>query len=413
MKKTILALVAALILTLAPVALAAVNVVSPTDDFYVNDAAGVLSNETKGHIVLNNDALNEACGAQIVVVTVDSVGGATMEEYASALFDEWNIGSSEKNNGLLLVMSIDDDDYWMTEGKGLRSAITAGDIGELLDTYLEPYFDKKDYDGGAKALFDAAFAAVCKAEGLSLKVDQNAYASYLAENGGDEPEEPVSEPVRTSSEVPARTTTSAPASSGSGSGIAGLVILVIVAIVVIMVIRGSRRKSATTYNTYNTYTTTGTTRYDNSASSYRRGFFMGSLLGRGTRRTPPPPPPVQTPPAYTPPPTGRTNTATRPSAGRPATPPPASRPSSGGSIFGSGSSSRSTTTSRPSSGGSIFGSGRSSSSSSSSSHSSGSVFGSGRSSSSRSSFSSGRSSFGGGRSGGGGASRGGGAGRHR
>ena len=221
MKKTILALVAALILTLAPVALAAVNVVSPTDDFYVNDAAGVLSAATKGHIVLNNDALNEACGAQIVIVTVDSVGDATMEEYASTLFDEWNIGSSEKNNGLLLVMSIDDDDYWMTEGKGLRSAITAGDIGELLDTYLEPYFAEKDYDDGAKALFDATFAAVCKAEGLNLKVDQNAYASYLAENGIDEPEEPVSEPVGTDIETQERAVTSVPAFQSADAPYAG------------------------------------------------------------------------------------------------------------------------------------------------------------------------------------------------
>ena len=397
----------ALMLTLAPMAWATAGVLQPTDDFYVNDAAGVLAGETIGHIVLNNDALYDACGAQIVIVTVNSVGGATMEDYADTLFDEWGIGSAEKNNGLLLVMAIGDDDYWMTEGTGLRRAITAGDLDELMDTYLEPYFAEKDYDAGAKALFDAAFEAVCAAEGLNLKVDQNAYANYIAENGTGETEEEPETITTTQNNTVTRTATQAPArQEGGGSAVGGFVVLVIVAIIVVLIIRAARRPRTTTYTNTTTYV-------DNSASSYRRGFFMGNLLGRASRRTPPPPPQY---PVGNPPPSGRTNTATRPSApSRPSSggsifgsgssrPASTSKPSSGGSIFGSGSSR--STTSRPSSSGSIFGSGRSSSSSSRSS------FGSGRSSS-RSSFSSGRSSFGGGRSGGGGSARGGGAGRHR
>ena len=406
MIKRISVIVMALMLTLAPMAWATASVLQPTDDFYVNDAAGVLTGETIGHIVLNNDALYDACGAQIVIVTVNSVGGATMEDYADTLFDEWGIGSAEKNNGLLLVMAIGDDDYWMTEGTGLRRAITAGDLNELMDTYLEPYFAEKDYDAGAKALFDAAFEAVCAAEGLNLKVDQNAYANYIAENGTGETEEEPETITTTQNNTVTRTATQAPARQEGGSAVGGFVVLVIVAIIVVLIIRAARRPRTTTYTNTTTYV-------DNSASSYRRGFFMGNLLGRASRRTPPPPPQY---PVGNPPPSGRTNTATRPSApSRPSSggsifgsgssrPASTSKPSSGGSIFGSGSSR--STTSRPSSSGSIFGSGRSSSSSSRSS------FGSGRSSS-RSSFSSGRSSFGGGRSGGGGSARGGGAGRHR
>ena len=78
-----------------------VEVVSPTDLFYVNDAAGVLSPETVRHIVETNDILYAASGAQIVVVTVDTVGGMTMENYAATLFNAWGIGSAEKNNGTL------------------------------------------------------------------------------------------------------------------------------------------------------------------------------------------------------------------------------------------------------------------------------------------------------------------------
>ena len=72
---------------------------------------------------------------------------------------EWGIGGSN-GAGLLLVMAVQDDDYWLTPGKGLQDNITAGALGDLVDEYLEPYFADKDYDGGAKALFDALFVEV-------------------------------------------------------------------------------------------------------------------------------------------------------------------------------------------------------------------------------------------------------------
>ena len=176
MKKSLIALIIAALMILAPAALAAASVVAPTDDFYVNDSAGVLSDATEGHIIFNNDALEKACGAQIVIVTIDTAvaGSNAMENYATELFNQWEIGDPEKDNGILLLMAIKDDDYWMQAGSGLRKSLTAGDLDNLLQTYLEPYFAEGDYDGGAHALFDAAFAAVAHAEGITLKIDPNA-----------------------------------------------------------------------------------------------------------------------------------------------------------------------------------------------------------------------------------------------
>ena len=73
--KRIFYLLCALMLALCPAcALAASSVIEPTEDFYVNDQANVLTEETEGLIVLNNDKLAEACGAQIVFVTLDTTG---------------------------------------------------------------------------------------------------------------------------------------------------------------------------------------------------------------------------------------------------------------------------------------------------------------------------------------------------
>ena len=81
----------AFMLLLAIPAMAA-SVLKPTDDFYVNDAANVLSDETEGHIILNNDALYKASGAQLVFVTVNTTGSTKLENYAYKLFNDWGIG---------------------------------------------------------------------------------------------------------------------------------------------------------------------------------------------------------------------------------------------------------------------------------------------------------------------------------
>lgn len=59
-------------------------------------AANVIDYETEGHIVFCNDVLYEACGAQIVFVTVDTVGDMSIDDYALELLNDWGIGDSQK-----------------------------------------------------------------------------------------------------------------------------------------------------------------------------------------------------------------------------------------------------------------------------------------------------------------------------
>ena len=156
MKRRILALVCALML----IALPALAIPSPNDDFYVLDQANVLSSETEWRIVYNNDLLYDACGAQIVFVTVDDTDGKAIDDYAYDLFNRWGIGSSSKDNGFLVLMAIDDDNYYALPGSGLEKKLSSGEIKLMLDDYLEPDFAVRDYDAGARALFDALYERI-------------------------------------------------------------------------------------------------------------------------------------------------------------------------------------------------------------------------------------------------------------
>ena len=90
----------------------------PSDVLYVLDTADVITSETRNHIVSRNDALFAMTGAQIVVACVPSTEGMDIGDYSTQMFNKWGIGSAEKNNGVLILLSISDDNYWILQGKG-------------------------------------------------------------------------------------------------------------------------------------------------------------------------------------------------------------------------------------------------------------------------------------------------------
>ncbi len=188
--KRLLALTLSLLL-LCAAALAA-DIPEPTEDFYVYDGANVLTYETEGHIVFCNALLDDACGAQIVFVTVDTVGNASIDDYALALYNDWQIGDARKHNGVLVLLAIDDDDYYALTGTGLDLELSAGILKEYVDEYLEPDFAERDYDEGVRKLFDALFervADICGAN-VTLADGDARFAAWLeTEDGAAEYEE--------------------------------------------------------------------------------------------------------------------------------------------------------------------------------------------------------------------------------
>lgn len=141
------------ILAAALPAYGAIDIPESSELFYVADFANVLSQDTENLIIDRNDALYQATGAQIVVATVDFLDGAEIEDYAYRMFNEWQIGDAEKNNGVLLLLVIGEENYWAVQGKGLEKTLSSGTLDEILQTYLEPDFAEADYDEGARKTF--------------------------------------------------------------------------------------------------------------------------------------------------------------------------------------------------------------------------------------------------------------------
>ena len=66
-------------------------IVPKTTEFFVNDSANLLSNDTEKYIINMNKALEDKTGVQIVVVTVKNLEGKSIEDYATELFRDYGI----------------------------------------------------------------------------------------------------------------------------------------------------------------------------------------------------------------------------------------------------------------------------------------------------------------------------------
>ena len=116
----------------------------------------MLSRSTEEMIVNYNGALEQQCqGAQIVVVTVDYLDGLSTDAYAYQLFNSWGVGSSEYNNGMLLLLAVQEGKAWLAYGLGLNSVLSSQSVDDMLDEYFWTDFDNGDYDSAVTKLFNA------------------------------------------------------------------------------------------------------------------------------------------------------------------------------------------------------------------------------------------------------------------
>lgn len=162
------------ITALAPAASAAsIQLPSLPKDQWVVDDAGVLSDSTTSELETLNAQLSSSCdGAQIGVLTVDYTGNATTEDYATEAFNTWGIGSSSKNNGVLILLVMQSDQYadgdcHLTYGDGFRSTMLADQASSLVQT-MEDDFAAKKYDAAVLTCATNVANTIAQVYGVTL-----------------------------------------------------------------------------------------------------------------------------------------------------------------------------------------------------------------------------------------------------
>jgi uncharacterized protein len=126
---------------------------SQTDKFpqysgYINDYADVLSYETEITLSALISELEQKTTAQVAVITIDSTAPLDIETYAVKLFEKWGIGQKGKDNGVLLLIAINDRAMRIEVGYGLEGAIPDALAKVIIEEYIVPSFKQGDFNTG-------------------------------------------------------------------------------------------------------------------------------------------------------------------------------------------------------------------------------------------------------------------------
>lgn len=151
---------------------------TPTNLKYVNDYAGILDNNTKEYIVSVGKELEDKTGAQAVVVTIKSLEGKEVKSYATELFRNWGIGQKDKNNGLLILLSMEEKRWAVEVGRGLEGAIPDILSNRVMEEVAIPHFKKNDFNTGLRNSYSVFSDHIGQEYGVTLDKSEKIEFNY-------------------------------------------------------------------------------------------------------------------------------------------------------------------------------------------------------------------------------------------
>lgn len=174
--------------------LASVGVAGSIDVPYltgrVNDNAGILSNDAINLLSEKLKEHEERTSNQIVVLTIPSLQGESIEDYSNRVFNEWKLGQSDQDNGILIVVVPDEKRMRIEVGYGLEPVMTDLKASRIIREIMTPRFREGDFDGG---ITEGAQAVINVLEGQELpegeEVDEaydSSFSSGLSELGDND-----------------------------------------------------------------------------------------------------------------------------------------------------------------------------------------------------------------------------------
>jgi uncharacterized protein len=137
----------------------------PTD--YVNDFAHVLDGNTVSQLDDLCRQIDQKAHAQIAVVTIQSLDGDSIEDYAVNLFQKWGVGSKATNRGVLILLAVQDHRYRVEVGYGLEPILPDGKVGGF-GREAVPLLRQGDYNGAVSLITQRVASVIAQDAGVQL-----------------------------------------------------------------------------------------------------------------------------------------------------------------------------------------------------------------------------------------------------
>lgn len=119
---------------------------SPTG--FVNDYAGVLKADQKQALESKLSQFEKDSSNEISVVIIPNLQDDTIENFAVELFKDWGIGKKGNDNGVLILVALQDRKMRIEVGYGLEGALTDAQANWIINNTMKPAFRENDFYKG-------------------------------------------------------------------------------------------------------------------------------------------------------------------------------------------------------------------------------------------------------------------------
>ena len=126
----------------------------------VNDSANLIPQDQRQRIEAKLAQFEKQTGDQVAVLTVDSLDGEAIEDYANKVARTWALGQKGKDNGVLLLVSKQDRKMRIEVGYGLEPVLTDLQTSIIQSEVIIPHFKQGDFGGGIEAGVDAILSTI-------------------------------------------------------------------------------------------------------------------------------------------------------------------------------------------------------------------------------------------------------------
>jgi uncharacterized protein len=145
----------------------------PKPGSYVNDDAQVISVARRQQIEAVSQELRQKTGAVIVLVTLPSLQGGSLEDFSVKLAHGWGIGESDQ--GILILFALKDKKVRIEVGYGLEHILNDAKTGRIIRENMVPYFKQQSYASGLLNGSAAVATTIAQAKGVQLTGNQQLY----------------------------------------------------------------------------------------------------------------------------------------------------------------------------------------------------------------------------------------------
>jgi uncharacterized protein len=158
---------------------------TPERNGWVTDQAGILDADTASAIATRLIDLQRKTGDEVVVVTLSSLQGASIETWGNLLGESWRVGRGGGNDmGVLLIVAPTDRKVRIAVGYGLGNRISDSIAAAIISDHILPYFRQGDFAGGVKAGIVSIALQLDRAGGTNTtNVERGAYPVSLQQPG--------------------------------------------------------------------------------------------------------------------------------------------------------------------------------------------------------------------------------------